>query len=433
MSNTLHIKLTEPQAEFMALKERHPLFVAGVGTGKSYTAATKAIIGASVGSEALIGVYEPTYDLIRLIMAPLLCDRLSEFGIRYTYNKTESIIYCHNEQFGDILMRTMDRPERIIGYETLHAHVDELDTMPELKARESWIKILARNRQVIQGMNIENTVSAYTTPEGFRFVYDRWVTNKNEYYSMVQAPTSSNPFLPDGYIDALKATYPAELINAYLEGEFVNLTSGTVYRSYDREAQDSTEVVKGNETLYVGMDFNIDHMAATIYVKRENNVRTAGKTFAVWHAVDEISESYNTNAVIATLKSRYPKNTIILYPDASGGARDSAAAHSDVTLLEQAGFKIRVRGRSYDKQGKNPLVRDRVNAMNAALEQGRIRINCSTCPRTAECLEQQAYDKNGAPDKTTGVDHQNDATTYPIAYELPIRKPIMSLDMKFKT
>ena len=42
---------------------------------------------------------------------------------------------------------------------------------------------------------------------------------------------------------------------------------------------------------------------------------------------------------------------------------------------------------------------------------------------TAACLEQQAYDKSGEPDKRSGFDHQNDATTYPIAFEMPIKKP----------
>ena len=424
MSSTLLIKATEPQTRFHEMTCKYPLFVAGFGSGKSEAMVNQGIIDASHSSSALIAMYEPTYDLVRLILAPRLCEKLTEHGIRYTYNKSENIIYVSNGQFGDFVLRTLDNPERIVGYESYRAHIDELDTLKEDKARDAWNKVVARNRQRPEGIeDVFNRVSAYTTPEGFKFVYNRWVTNKTELYDMVQAPTASNPYLPKDYIESLRNTYPAELINAYLEGEFVNLTAGTVYRSYDRDAQDSTEAVRDNETIYVGMDFNIDHMAATIYVKRDKT----------WHAVDEISEAYNTPAVITTLKSRYLKNTIILYPDASGGARDSSAAHSDVTLLEQAGFKIRVRGRSYDKHGKNPLVRDRVNAMNAALEQGRIRINATLCPRTAECLEQQAYDKNGQPDKTTGVDHQNDATTYPIAYEMSIKKPVLSLDMKFKT
>jgi hypothetical protein len=45
-------------------------------------------------------------------------------------------------------------------------------------------------------------------------------------YEIIQAPTASNPHLPDGYIDSLKDIYPSQLLDAYLEGKFVNLTSG---------------------------------------------------------------------------------------------------------------------------------------------------------------------------------------------------------------
>ena len=81
---------------------------------------------------------------------------------------------------------------------------------------------------------------------------------------------------------------------------------------------------------------------------------------------------------------------------------------------------------------KNPAIKDRVAAMNRALGQGRVRINAEACKVTAESLEQQVY-KNGEPDKSTGVDHQNDATTYPIAYEMPVMKPVANVRFAFAT
>ncbi|MNH29962.1 hypothetical protein D3C79_902250 [compost metagenome] len=58
-------------------------------------------------------------------------------------------------------------------------------------------------------------------------------------------------------------------------------------------------------------------------------------------------------------------------------------------------------------------------------------VNDHACPHTARGLEQQAYDKNSEPDKGSGVDHQNDATTYPIAYEMPVVKPMINIPMSF--
>ncbi|MDU3076854.1 MAG: hypothetical protein E7B29_11220, partial [Mixta calida] len=63
--------------------------------------AVSAFRDASHSSDALIAMYEPTYDLIRLILAPRMEQKLSEFGVRYKYNKSENIIYTASSGMGD--------------------------------------------------------------------------------------------------------------------------------------------------------------------------------------------------------------------------------------------------------------------------------------------------------------------------------------------
>ena len=275
------------------------------------------------------------------------------------------------------------------------------------RAKTVWKNLVARCRQSIDGH--ANRICAYTTPEGFKFCYHRWVKEQSDLYGRVHASTTSNPFLPKDYIDSLYETYPKELIKAYIDGEFVNLTGGRVYYAYNRQAHNSVEAIQPNDVLYIGCDFNVGKQAATVYVRREG-----GK---VWHAVDELVDMRDTPDMVQLIKERYDKHKIVMYPDASGGARKSVnASISDIALLRQAQFEVRAKP-------SNPAVKDRVMSTNTALSKGRLRINVAKCPTTAECLEQQVYDKNGAPDKSSGVDHQNDATTYPIVYEMPVHKP----------
>lgn len=410
--NRINLQLTEPQERFLASKARHPAFVAGFGAGKSEVMVWSSIGDAAHSADALIGMYAPTYDLVRLITAPRLCAKLSEIGVPHKWNKQDSIVYTSYPRFGDFLLRTMDNPERIVGYETYRAHVDELDTLkPELAARV-WNQIIARNRQRPKGIaDPQNRVSAYTTPEGFRFVYERWKKSPAPGYEIIQAPTYSNPKLADDYVDNLRASFPAELISAYIEGNFVNLTSGSVYRGYDRQAHNSTEAIRSNEPLRIGMDFNVHNMAAAVFVLRD----------MAWHCVEEITGGKDTPAMIETLRERYTGHAITIYPDASGkNASSKGASLSDIGLLRQAGFAIRA-------HNTNPRVKDRVIAVNTGFEKGRIFVNASACPTIAQHLEQQAYDKNGEPDKTTGMDHTNDAFGYPIAYEMPVVKPVASV------
>ena len=227
--------------------------------------------------------------------------------------------------------------------------------------------------------------------------------------------------MPEDYLDNLKDIYPDQLLKAYTEGEFVNLTQGTVYTSFSRTKCDCSSVVEGNEELRVGMDFNVTKMSAVIYVLR----KVEGKTKPVWDAVDELEGIYDTPAMIVALRHNYPKNPINVYPDASGKSRKTVeASTSDITLLEEAGFGIRV-------NRKNPFIKDRVMATNAAFDNGWVRVNCDACPSFASNLEQLSYDAAGVPDKTSGLDHLIDAGTYPIAYEMPITRPLANAAIKF--
>lgn len=412
-SRSIKLTMTEPQARFFQNNAKYPAFVGGMGTGKSETMCNCAIRDALHSSSALIALYAPTYDLTRLITAPRMQEKLTEMGVSYKYNKQENIIYTSSSQCGDFVLRTLENPARIIGYESYRAHIDELDTLKRDQAEAAWNKIIARNRQKPAGIeNAFNRVSAYTTPEGFRFVYDRWGRNPKPGYEMVQAATYSNPFLPDDYVDSLRSSYPAGLIDAYIEGKFTNLVSGSVYPDFDRKLNHVDEFIKEREALHIGMDFNRLHMAAVVYVMRNGNPV----------AVEEITDGRDTPYMAKLFNDRYVSkgHPVQVYPDASGQNSSSKnASESDLTILRQAGLTVRV-------NSTNPAVQDRVNSVNSLIMNGegerRLKINTHTCPKFTEGLEQQAYDKNGQPDKSSGVDHVLDAGGYVCAHLFQIKR-----------
>lgn len=324
-------------------------------------------------------------------------------------------IYRGRAYYGTVICRSMDNPSSIVGFKISRALVDEIDVLDAVKAENAWNKIVARLRLVIDG--VVNSIGVTTTPEGFKFVYNKFADNPTESYSMVQASTYENAeFLPPDYIDTLIETYPDNLITAYLQGQFVNLTSGTVYSSYDRLKHRSNETVQEGEPVFIGLDFNISKMAATVYVLRGN----------AYHAVDEIVDGYNTPSVADTITERYKSkgHKVVIYPDSSGKNRTrmGGVSESDIAILQNAPYNFDCRYNS-----TNPAVKDRINATNAAFDHGRLFVNEKLAPNVAACYEQQSYDANGEPDKKAGKDHQNDASTYPIAYEMPIIKPVTKI------
>jgi hypothetical protein len=396
--------LTATQRAFVTSKAPYPAFVGGFGSGKTAAAMARAMALKVMCREQSIAYYLPTYPLIQDIAFerfPELCERK---GWAFKLNRQDAVMEFPGA--GRIVFRNMEQPDRIVGYEVAHSLVDEIDIMATAKARQAWNKIIARNRQKC---GMPNTVGVATTPEGFKFVYDRWDRNPAPGYELFRADTEENAAnLPDGYIDNLKASYPPNLLLAYLQGRFVNLTQGSVYAEFDRTENGSTETAKPDDPLHIGMDFNVGKMAAVVHVLRDGDP----------HAVDEFTGILDTPAMISAIKSRFEGHSILVYPDASGSSRKTNnASESDLSLLRKAKFQVLA-------NPSNPAVKDRVTAMNLMIHsegKRRYRVNADKCPVLVECLEKQAYDKNGEPDKAGDLDHSPDAAGYFVSYRYPIQ------------
>ena len=402
----VEITLTAPQDDFVHAEEQFPAFVGGFGSGKTHAGIWRSLRLKFGYPGQNVAYYLPTYDLVARMAFPRFAEALDALNVRHKINRNDNIVDLGDN--GLVILRTMDNPARIVAYEVADSIADELDTLTTDKAREVWNKIIARNRQKKPDGSL-NTVGVATTPEGFRFVYERWKKNPAPQYRLIKASTMSNAAnLPDGYIESLQASYPANLLAAYLDGEFVNLTSGSVYPEFDRALNASTETIQTSEPLHVGMDFNVGKMVGIVHVLRDGEP----------HAVDELTGILDTPAMIAAIKSRYEGHSILVYPDASGGNRKSQnASESDLALLRLARFQV-------CSNPSNPAVKDRVLAMNQMIHsegKRRYRVNVDKCPVLVECLEKQAYDKNGEPDKSGDLDHPNDAAGYFIGYRFPVR------------
>jgi len=402
--------LSEAQRSFVFCKDAFPAFVGGFGSGKTAAAIARAITLKRLCPGQDVAYYLPTYGLVEDIAYQRFPALFERNGFDYKLNRQAATLQT---DIGRIIFRTMDNPDRIVGYEVAHSICDELDTLPIEKARNVWNKVIARNRQkayTVDGQPIPNSVAVATTPEGFRFVHERWVRNKAPGYALFRAITLDNAAnLPDGYIENLQNSYPSALLAAYLDGEFCNLTSGSVYAEFDRALNASFETIQDGDHLHVGMDFNVGKMSAVIHVLRGDDP----------HAVAELTGVFDTPAMALLLRTRFAGHSITVYPDASGNSRKSNnASESDISILRQSGLRVCV-------NPTNPAVKDRVLSLNRMIHCDfirRYRVNIEHCPDLVESLEKQAYDKNGEPDKSGGFDHVIDAAGYFIAYRYPIKR-----------
>lgn len=395
------VEVFKHQEEFIFSEAKHTGLIGGYGSGKSWAGVMKTTIKKLQHNKIPVAYYLPTYGLIKDIAFPKFADALSSLNIDFDINRTDKDILT---PYGLIHLRSMDNPDTIVGYEVGYSLIDETDILPTDKMTEVFARIIARNRAKLPN-NETNKTDVVGTPEGFKWAYKFFVKEGNADRVIINGKTKDNTFLPEEYINTLQGVYTPEQLEAYLEGRFVNLTSGSVYNSFNRFENHTDRVANPRDVLHVGMDFNITNMHAVVNVIDDN----------IKKAVDEIVKAYDTYDVCKTLKERYPNNQIVVYPDAAGSARNTAGK-SDHQILKDSGFKIRV-------GAKNPFVRDRVNAVNSAFMKKELLVNTHRCPTLTEALENQAYNLNGEPDKTTGYDHINEAEGY-FVYGSTNNKPV---------
>jgi len=150
---------------------------------------------------------------------------------------------------------------------------------------------------------------------------------------------------------------------------------GLAYSSYSKEnvrdcMRDPTL------TLFVSMDFNVDHMSWVIGQIRDYYTPMAYLTNERVVEVEILDEVFNDDATTANtlplLLEKLDKLTktykprLEIYGDASGGQRRTSSPSSDWQIVKQF-----FQNKNYDVKfyvsSSNPSVRDRVNAVNSAL------------------------------------------------------------------
>lgn len=389
--SSVTINLLPHQAEFIGSKSLNTGLIGGFGSGKTYAGICKSIM-VHMTERVNVGYYLPTYQLIKDVGIPVFENLFRDHRVEYTTNMVDKTL---KTDFGKIMLRSFDRPHNIVAYEVGYSVIDEADIPPKGKMSEIYRQVHGRNRQPLQE-NQANRLDFVSTPNGHKFLYDFFVTNSDKDKHIIRAKTDDNIYIPKSFIEGMQKNYSQAEIKAFRYGEFVNLTTGLVYRSYDKEHNRSQALASPHDTLHIGIDFNIGKMSAVICKIINGNI----------HVVDEIYGQHDTQELIQEIRRRY-NNKIIAYPDASGLHRKTNSNFTDIDLLKRQ-FTVLT--------NYNPSVRNRVNRVNSnfcndRLER-RVFINYDKCPFLVTSLLSQVYDAKGKPDKNNDFDHMVDALGY---------------------
>lgn len=390
------------QIKFWDLPNSIKILVGGVGCGKTFIGCLRGIclsyLNSGIPGMLVSQTYPKTEDIIVPTMKDILTNKMGmTSGIDYRYHETKHNLYIYPWD-GLIKLRSGDDPDSLVGDNLAWAGIDEPFKQEKLVFDECRRRLRHPKTKVKE-------LFMTGTPEALNWGFDICMNNEKKYdVGFVVGLTKDNQYNLPGFYEELKASYSIEEQKAYLEGQFINLNVGQVYKEFDRYKHIKHVDFNSSFQIYAGVDFNVDYMTAEIFWYANNWI----------HFIDEIRLTHtNTFELAEKLKAKYPG--INIYPDPTGGARKTSSDHTDHQILKDAGFTVRCRSRVE--------VRDKVNAVNSLLRKNCLSIEPGVCPWLIKDFERCIW-KSGDIDKKSDVtlSHAADAAGYAIEYLYPVLK-----------
>src|SRR5579859_7636031 len=206
-----HLTLLPMQDRFVHASERFSFYVGGVGAGKSTAGAVRALARAldAPGSLGLIGA--PTYPMLRDATQRTVFELLDLLGEGYarSYHKSEGRLTLENGS--EILLRSMDEPDRVRGLNLAWFWLDEAP----LCGYYAWQILKGRLRQ----RGYATAGWATGTPRGRDGFWRDFEHAPRAHHTLYRASTQENAAnLPPDYVSDLGLTgalYEQEVLGLF--------------------------------------------------------------------------------------------------------------------------------------------------------------------------------------------------------------------------
>ena len=391
--------LTKPQAEVIKDSARFRILITGRRFGKTFLAINELARFARFPNRKVWYV-APTYRQAKAICWQELVQRLRKHNWVSEVNNSDLTVILRNNS--RISLRGADNENSLRGIGLDFLVMDEFADISPV----AWYEVLRPTLSDTQGHAL-----FCGTPRGFgNWGYDMYVKGQSDKeWQSFKFTTLEGLQVPKEEIEQAKEDLDERTFQQEYMASFVNY-AGMIYYNFDRNKNIIDHYSNPYKTLHIGLDFNVDPMCAVVSVIENDRIIV----------IDEIQIwSSNTNEMVEEIKSRY-KNKSVIYPDPSARQRKtSAGGLTDLAILKNAGFEVRSRNSA-------PLVRDRINSVNAKLKNAK-GINSlfilKSCKNVIKSIERQIY-KEGThiPDKDSGYDHFNDALGYMVEYNFPLKR-----------
>lgn len=262
-------------------------------------------------------------------------------------------------------------------------------------------------------------VSATNPDSPSHWVYERFIEpnsggkkhpTRHVYYSR----TEDNPFLPESYVNNLKASLDPMMAKRMLEGLWIELRTDVIYYAYKSARQYRKEKWKPRPetTISISFDFNIGEgkpMSAVAMCYEDGCFHIFEEVIVEGARTDDALDEFFNRGIIR--QGPYYE----IDGDATGKARHTNSKKSDYDIIRERlqregirfGYKVRL---------SNPAIRARHNLVNAYCENtlGQTRLYVWNCPTVDKGLRLTAMKKgaSASEDDTKPWQHVTTAIGY---------------------
>ena len=409
---------------------RYAVVCASRGFGKSYLAATTAILAVQelmqLGPEVPnknVAIIAPTYSQCVDIYFPLLA---YQFGLADYADKHSA----HSGTFwfpNDVVLKlwSYEASERMRGSGQYFVVCDEVTSWRGAGStlKESWESVVqpcittrwSRQNSERVGAASPGRALIISTPQGHDTFYDMYNNQERDpEWKSYHFTYHHSPYLDPVEIEKTKHTIDALKFQREYEASFED-SGNTVFYNFKRanNVRNDLEYFKKDEDVHIAIDFNVNIMASIVFAVRGGQM----------HILDEFQGNADTETLAKAIVKKYPGHKIITYPDPSGRARKSSAAvgRTDFSILKSFGFATIARS-------KAPPMADSVQAVNRMLLTADGANHLYVHPRckgTIQSIERTAWTENSPDimriDKSAGVEHFSDSLRYATEFLFPVR------------
>jgi hypothetical protein len=312
-------------------------------------------------------------------------------------NKTELRIDLVNG--AQILVRGLDKPERIEGTKVRHIVIDEIANCPP----DAWS---AHIRPALSTRGCLGSAWLIGVPEGRNFYYDLHLKGKAraENGAWDSFTWKSAEIIPAEEVEAARGELDPRTFRQEYEGSFETF-QGRAYYEFDVEASARRAKYDMDRELVFCFDFNVSPGVAVVVQEWPEGTYVIGEVYVPEHS--------NTPMICARLAADWGahRGDVVCRGDQTGGTRKtSSIAGSDWDLIRVhlgKHFPPRIPGPGaepihrfrIDLPSANPRERHRVNAMNARIKaangERRLFIDPRRAPKTFRDLDSVESDDQG--------------------------------------